>query len=198
MLAHESAVTKAGRRFGLKGGMPFGTQYGAHPLPAEADVAQAWEAVAPHVDVLIGATAEETRFFAVLDPKFRWISRLPLLGRHLSRALVAVSSRLVYLKATAAFAARHARAGGRAYRFLVLYQPPGSEFGAAHTIDLPLLLGTRESWSFAPLLGQATWEEVHEAGRQVRQLWADFARTGVLPARVDIPGVLEVEQLPVP
>jgi len=30
--------------------------------------------------------------------------------------------------------------------------------------------------------------------RQVRRLWADFARTGVLPDRVVIPGVLEVEK----
>ncbi|HEX8327116.1 MAG TPA: carboxylesterase family protein [Hymenobacter sp.] len=195
VLARESAATKAGRRFGLKGGMPFGTQYGAHPLPAEADAAKAWEAVAPSIDVLIGATAEETRFFAVLDPRFRWVGRLPLLGRRLSRALVAVSSRLVYWQGTAAFAERHARAGGRAYQFRVLYQPPGSDFGAAHTIDLPLLLGTRASWAFAPLLGQAPWEEVHEAGRQIRHLWADFARTGELPARVDIPGFLEVERV---
>ncbi|UOQ72247.1 carboxylesterase family protein [Hymenobacter cellulosilyticus] len=195
VLARESTVTQAARRFGLKGGMPFGTQYGAYPLPAEADIDKSWQAVAPHVDVLIGATAEETRFFAVLDPKYRRLLSLPLLGRLLSRPLVAISSRLVYLKATRAFARRHARAGGRAYHFVVLFRPPGSEFGAAHTIDLPLLLGTQASWSFAPILGTATWEQVQEAGRQVRQLWADFARTGVLPAQVEIPGVLRVRQV---
>jgi para-nitrobenzyl esterase len=195
VLARESTATQAARRFGLKSGMPFGTQYGAYPLPAETAVDQAWRAVAPHVDVLIGAMAEETRFFAVLDPKIRRLLSLPLLGRLLSRPLVSFSSGLVYLKATKAFARRHAQAGGQTYRFLVTYRPPGSEFGAAHTVDLPLLLGTQASWSFAPILGEATWEQVAAAGRQVRQLWADFARTGVLPARVHIPGLLEVEQV---
>jgi para-nitrobenzyl esterase len=195
VLARESLATHAARRFGLKGGMPFGTQYGAYPLPAELSIDQAWQAVAPHIDVLIGATAEETRFFAVLDPKYRWLRRIPVLGALVSRPLVAISSRLVYLKAMVAFARRHARAGGRAYRFLVVLRAPGSEFGAAHTIDLPLLLGTQASWAFAPILGTAKWEDIDAAGRQVRQLWADFARTGTLPASVDIPGVLKLEQV---
>jgi para-nitrobenzyl esterase len=194
VLARESAATQAARRFGLKSGMPFGTQYGAFPLPAEADIDKAWEAVAPTIDVLIGATAEETRFFAVLDPKYRRLLGIPLLGRLIARPLVSFSSGLVYLKSAVAFARRHARAGGRAYRFLVTFRPTGSEFGAAHTVDLPLLLGTQASWSFAPILGQVPWADVEAAGQQVRQLWADFARTSVLPARVDIPGILWVEQ----
>jgi para-nitrobenzyl esterase len=197
VLSRESHATRAARRFGLKGGMPFGTQYGAYPLPAESAVDQAWRAAAPHLDVLIGATAEETRFFAVLDPKFSWLRRIPVLGPLISRPLVAISSRLVYLKAMVAFARRHARAGGRAYRFLVVFQAPDSEFGAAHTVDLPLLLGTQASWAFASILGKAKWEDVDIVGRQMRQLWADFARTGTLPARVDIPDVLELEEVKV-
>ncbi|MBO2007477.1 carboxylesterase family protein [Hymenobacter negativus] len=196
VLARESIATQAARRFGLKSGMPFGTQYGAYPLPAEADIDRAWEAVAPSVDVLIGATAEETRFFAILDPKYRRLLGFPVLGRLISRPLVSFSSGLVYLKSAVAFAKRHARAGGRAYRFLVTFRPTDSEFGAAHTVDLPLLLGTQASWSFAPILGQATWAAVEAAGRQVRQLWAGFARTGVLPSRVEVPGVLWVKQEP--
>ncbi|SFQ84030.1 carboxylesterase family protein [Hymenobacter arizonensis] len=195
VLAREGVVHRAGRRFGLKGGMPFGTQYGAHPLPAEADMDRAWAAAAPHVDVLIGATAEETRFFAVLDPRFSRVRRVPFLGAALERVLVAVSSALVYRRAAKAFARRHARAGGRVYRFLVLFQPAGAAFGAAHAVDLPLLLGTEASWSATPLLGNAKWEEVHQAGRQVRQLWADFARTGQVPAPVTIPGVLHVQRV---
>lgn len=61
-------------------------------------------------------------------------------------------------------------------------------------MDLPLLLGTRASWAATPLLGTADWEEFDAMGRQVRQLWANFTRTGTLPERVVIPGVLEVRQ----
>ena len=195
VLARESAVTKAARWQGLKSGMPFGPQYGAAPLPPESEIDAAWAAVAPHIDVLIGATAEETRFFAVIDPTFNWLQRLPLAGSRLVGLLTRVTSRRIYLNPARAFAEHQARAGGRAWRFLLTYQPPGSPFGAAHVVDLPLLLGNRASWAATPLLGTANWEEFDAAGRQVRQLWADFARTGALPRQVIIPGVLEVRQV---
>jgi para-nitrobenzyl esterase len=195
VLARESRAHRAARRFGLKAGMPFGTQYGAAPLPPEEKAEKAWEAVAPAIDVLIGGTALETRFFAAIDPKFRRLVRLPWLGPCLVQWLTTVISRKIYLNPARRFAHRHAQAGGQAYHFLVTYQPHGSEFGAAHTIDLPLLLGLPEQWAATPLLGQATWAEVNQAGQQVRHLWATFARTGHLPPRTEIPGVLEVEQV---
>ena len=195
VLARESAVTKAARWQGLKSGMPFGPQYGAAPLPPETDIEATWAAVAPHIDVLIGATAEETRFFAVIDPTFNWLQRLPVAGSRLVRLLINITSRRIYLAPAQAFAEQQARAGGRAWRFLLTYQPPNSPFGAAHVVDLPLLLGTRASWAATPLLGKADWEEFDATGRQVRQLWADFARTGALPHQVVIPGVLEVKKV---
>ncbi|UYZ64954.1 carboxylesterase family protein [Hymenobacter weizhouensis] len=194
VLTREVLAWRAARWAGLKSGMPFGTQYGAYPLPDEAALDQAWRAAAPTVDVLIGATAEELRFFAVIDPKFRWLGRLPL-GPALTRRLVAAGSRRIYVDPAAAFANRHAQAGGRAYLFTVTYRPQGSAFGAAHTIDLPLLFGTQETWAAVPLLGDAPWEEVDRAGRQVRRLWAEFARTGALPATAEIPGVLHVRRV---
>ena len=188
VLAGEARATQAARRFGLKGAMPFGPQFGAAPLPAEADATQAWRAAAPGVEVLMGTTAEETRFFAVIDPALRWLRRVP----GLAGLVVAVTSWLVYRGSGRAFARRHAGAGGRAYRFVVTYRPPGSLFGAAHCIDLPLLLGTPAAWAATPLLGRATWAEVLAAGRPLRQLWLDFARTGQLPARATLPGVARI------
>ena len=114
ILARESMVVKAVRWFGLKSGMPFGPQYGAAPLPPEAAVERTWAAVAPQIDVLIGATAEETRFFAVIEPTLNWLPRLPLLGSPLVRTLTRASSKRIYLHPALAFARRHARAGGRA------------------------------------------------------------------------------------
>lgn len=195
VLALEAQAWRAARWAGLKSGMPFGTQYGAYPLPAEADIDQAWQAAAPAVDVLIGATAEELRFFAVIDPKFRWLDRLPLLGRAVTSGLVAAGSRRIYGQPAAHFAQRHAEAGGRAYLFNVSFRPRGSLFGAAHTIDLPLLFGTRETWSAVPLLGDAPWEEVDQAGRQVRQWWAEFARSGTLPSPLEVPEVVAVRRI---
>ncbi|TGE08670.1 carboxylesterase family protein [Hymenobacter fodinae] len=195
VLAYQERAQRAARRFGLKGGMPFGTQYGAYPLPAEADVARAWKAAAPQVEVLIGGTSHETRFFAVISPGLRWLPRVPLLGPRATNLLTTLSSRYIYLDPARAFARRHARAGGRAYLFQVTFAPTGSDFGGAHTIDLPLLLGLPAQWTATPLLGQAHWEEVDALGKQVRQHWADFARTGLLPTPLQLPGVLQVEQV---
>lgn len=196
VLAREPLAWRAARRFGLKAGMPFGTQYGAAPLPPEAEIDAAWRAAAGRVDVLIGTTAEEVRFFAVIDPKFQWLGRVPLLGRSAVRLLVEQVSRRIYGAPADAFARRHAAAGGRAYRFTLTYQAPGSPFGAAHTVDLPFLLGAEATWAAVPLLGQAAWADIDRAGRQIRQLWADFARSGQLPEQADIPGVLALHRVP--
>jgi para-nitrobenzyl esterase len=51
--------------------MPFGLEYGAPPLSSEAANEQTWAVVALHMEVFIGATAEEMRFFAIIDPTFR-------------------------------------------------------------------------------------------------------------------------------
>lgn len=195
VLALEPRAWRAARWSGLKAGMPFGTQYGEFPLPPEAAAGPAWQAVAPCMEVLIGATDEELRFFAVIDPKFRWLERIPLLGPLLVRRLVAAGSRRIYQAPARRFAHRHAQAGGRAYLFNVVYRPAGSQFGAAHTIDLPLLFGTPQTWAAVPLLGDAAWADVDRAGREVRRLWAGFARTGILPPVVELPGILHVHQI---
>ena len=72
---------------------------------------------------------------------------------------------------------------------MVSYRLAGSAFGAAHGIDLPLLLGAPAAWAATPLLGRATWPQELAAGRPLRQLWGEFARSGELPARVALPGV---------
>ncbi|OON66243.1 carboxylesterase family protein [Hymenobacter sp. CRA2] len=195
VLLREPKAWAAARRFGLRSGMPFGTQYGAFPLPAEADIDQAWRAVAPGIDVLIGATAEELRFFAVIEPKFNWLLRVPVFGSALIKRLVSFGSHRIYLDPVDAFARRHAQAGGRAYHFLFAYQPPGSVLGAAHTIDLPFLLGSPATWANVPLVGDAPWAEINAAGKQVRQIWADFVRTGRLPSQVSVAGVVQVKQI---
>ena len=39
---------------------------------------------------------------------------------------------------------------------------------------------TKEAWGRSALLGESGWAEVDRLGRRVRQIWADFARTGTL------------------
>lgn len=193
VVALEAEVVARSSSFGLIAGMPFGTQYGFPPLPAEEDVDDAWDRVAPYIDVLIGHTAEEARFFLPRIPALlRWTS-VPVVGRLVSRTVVGYVTWAVYSRGTRRFARRHVRAGGRALSYVIFWSAPENPYGAAHTIDLPLLFGNEEAWASAALVAGASRAEIDRHGREVRQVWADFARGEQLTSG-RIPGVLRYQR----
>jgi para-nitrobenzyl esterase len=189
VVALQPDVERQSASFGLIAAMPFGTQYGFAPLPPAEAIDAAWDAVAPEIDVLIGHTSEEAKFFLPRVPALqRWI-RLPLVGDLISKAVVGYVTAAVYSRAIRRFAKRHVRAGGRAHTYVVSWSAPGNPYGAAHTIDLPLLFGDEAAWAPAALVAGASWSEIDRNAKKVRQLWADFAR-GRLGDGGDLPGVL--------
>ena len=191
VLEAERRAAAAATRFGLKSAMPFGTQYGHAPLPDESEIDDAWSAVAPDIDVLIGNTAEETQFFAAEISAVNRVAALPMVGKRMTGRLSAMITAAVYGRAVERFAERHASAGGRAYRYTISWSVPGNPVGSAHTIDLPLLFGDRHSWAGAAIVAGADWDQVHRDGAQLRALWGRFARTGRLDEAGGIPGVIE-------
>jgi para-nitrobenzyl esterase len=195
VLARQPEVERAAAPYGLLGAMPFGTQYGHAPLPPESRLATAWDRAAPGVDVLIGNTAEEARLFLPGIPWLACVTRVPVVGPLVRRAAVAAVTAIVYGRPARRFARRHARAGGTAHRYVIRWSAPGSPFGAAHTVDLPLLFGDEEAWRGAGLLAGAPWEGIQRDARRVRQVWGDFAR-GRIPTRQVVPGVLELRRVP--
>jgi para-nitrobenzyl esterase len=190
VVAREQQVAQVARKFGLLAAMPFGTQYGHDPLPEEAAIEAAWNRSARDIDILIGHTSEEARLFLPRSPWLLRLAGVPLVGPSMVRAIDWAVTETVYGRAARRFARRHAKAGGRAYRYLLHWHAPGNIFGAAHTIDLPLLLGTRKTWDGVGLIDGANWEDVQAAGRELRALWAGFARGSDLGAAGEIPGVL--------
>lgn len=181
ILALQPVAERAARRFGLPSRQPFGVQAGHPPLPAEADRDAAWRAAARRVEVLIGCTLEEAGVIAAVLPGLAAVFRWPVLGPAARRLITASLTRSMYDEPARQFAARHRTAGGRAYRYRLTWQPEDNGYGAAHLTDLPLLLGTREAWQGATLLGSADWADVDRRGRLVRGVWAEFARTGTVP-----------------
>ncbi|WP_370454511.1 SDR family NAD(P)-dependent oxidoreductase [Salinibacterium sp. dk5596] len=190
VLARQARVSAIGGSFGLVGGMPFGPQPGHVPLPAEHELDAALDAAAPHIEVLIGHTSQESRLFAPQVEKVQRLAKVPVLGRPAVGAIDSVLTRIIYGAASRRFARRHAAAGGRARHYVFSWSAPDNDFGAAHTIDLPFLFGNEETWKRSKILAGAPWAEVERHARQVRQLWADFARGVDLPERGEIPGVL--------
>lgn len=190
VVAREQQVAQVARKFGLLAAMPFGTQYGHDPLPGEAAIEAAWNRSAPAIQVLIGHTSEEARLFLPRSPWLLRLARIPVVGPSMVRAIDWAVTETVYGRAARRFARRHAWAGGRAHRYLLHWHAPGNIFGAAHTIDLPLLLGTRKTWDGVGLIDGARWEDVEAAGRELRALWANFAGGSDLGSSGEIPGVL--------
>lgn len=190
VVEREDHVAQVARKFGMLAAMPFGTQYGHAPLPEEADIEAAWNRTAPGIEVLIGHTSEEARLFLPRSPYLSRLARVPLVGAPAVRAIDWVVTEAVYGRAARKFARRHVRAGGKAHRYVLTWHAPGNVFGAAHTVDLPLLFGNRNTWDGVGLIAGARWEEVNAAGRQVRALWAGFARGDSLGESGTIPGTL--------
>ena len=189
LVALQPQVATAGAGHGLLSAMPFGTQYGLEPLPAEDAIDAAWEAAASGIEVLIGNNANEARMFIPELPKIGDAARLPMLGPLVRWAVDRALTKRIYGKPAEHFAAHHASAGGTAYRFVIDWHAPGNDYRAAHTVDLPLLLGTEESTVGSLIVRGATWADIDAAGRGVRQAWADFAR-GRLADHGRIPGVI--------
>jgi para-nitrobenzyl esterase len=185
VLALQGVAERAARRFGLRGAMAFGTQYGHAPLPPEKGIDDAWRAVAPDVDVLIGSVVDETRLYIPLLPRVSKLTRLPVLGKMAAWLLVRLTTHAVYTRGVRHFAARHRAAGGRAVIYELKWAPERSPVGAAHLTDVPLLLGSRDAWTRTSLVDWDDWPEIDARGRQMRQIWADFARTGTVTADDD-------------
>ncbi|MEE2570299.1 carboxylesterase family protein [Pseudarthrobacter sp. J64] len=188
VVAMEQDVAQVARKFGMLAAMPFGTQYGHAPLPEEADIEAAWNRTAPGIEILIGHTSEEARLFLPRSPLLMRLHRVPLVGPAALRGVNWVVTETVYGRASRKFARRHVRAGGKAHRYLLTWHAPGTIFGAAHTVDLPLLFGNRKTWEGVGLLAGLTWEQIDVPGRIIRGIWASFARGDDLGTKGDVPG----------
>lgn len=195
VIAAQASVVSAAAGFGWPASMPFGTQYGHHPLPHEHELDGAWSRSATRFDVLIGSAAEEGSFFVPIIEPVRKAAALPLIGGALRRMVVSTITRKVYAAAAGRFAKRHAQAGGRAYKYLINWGSQTNQLGATHAIDLPLLFGDEHTWRDADLVAGLTWSEVHASGRKVRELWSLFAKTGDLQPGLIEPNVLSYSRM---
>lgn len=192
----EGHVSQVARKYGLMAAMPFGTQYGHAPLPPEDEIEAAWNTTAPAIDVLIGHTSDEARLFLPRNPVVGRLAKVPVLGGAAVKAVNWAVTEAVYGRSARRFARRHARAGGKAYTYVLSWGAPGNFYRAAHTVDLPLLFGNQETWERAGLLAGASWDETNAVGREVRRLWASFARGDGLGETGEIPGALQYRAVP--
>ena len=178
LLRIQKEILKAAQGFGLKSGMPFGPQYGLSPLPKEPEAKKEWRRRASEYDLMIGYTKEETSVFVPAMKELSHIWSMPLLGLYLKKLFIKVTTRKVYGYAAHQFAKNYSKGGGKVVEYKLMCKSKNNELGAAHTIDLPLLFGQKETWKNATLLEGVAWDDVRRQGKVIRKIWGDFAKHG--------------------
>ncbi|KPE51835.1 carboxylesterase family protein [Chryseobacterium indologenes] len=181
-------------KYGLKAAMPFGTQYGFPPLCNENEAVEKWKSVAGKYDVLIGLNNDETAFYLktseALNKYFGKGFGLKIMDKTVQK-----TTEFIYGKPAGQFAEDFARAGGNVYLFRIHSGLRDNQIGAAHCIDLPLIFGNASAWKPAELLKDVSWEYIHENGKKIRALWAEFARTGHISDASEKPEILSLRKV---
>ncbi len=181
-------------KYGLKAAMPFGPQYGYYPLCSEEKALDKWRSDAKKYDVLIGLNNNETAFYLktseALNKYFGkgW-------GLKIMDKTVETTTEFIYGTPARKFAENHKQGGGNVYLFRIHSRLKGNHIGAPHCIDLPLIFGNEDAWKDSEMLKDIPWKNIHENGRKLRALWAEFARTGAISDKSERPEILQLQKL---
>ncbi|SFW17126.1 para-nitrobenzyl esterase [Sinomicrobium oceani] len=178
------------KRFGLKGGMPFGIQYGQAPLPLEKDADTIWKERAGKWDVMIGWTDRETSLFVPFSPVLQSLPGIPLTGKAILEWLIKKTTDRIYRKPALALGRLLAAHNGNVYSYRISWGSDSNMVKAAHITDIALLFSTETSWERSAFGKEKTPGAIKEAGKKIRKIWTEFARTGTLEEKSEIPGLI--------
>lgn len=191
LLAVEKPVFRAALRHGMVGSMPFGVQYGHHPMPPEDHIEAAWAAVAPRVPILVGTMGTEFTLFSRQTPAIQRLARSARVDRSVIEPIERWGSRTVFTEGVDELAALWSAAGGDALRYEIPWAAPGNPYRSPHGMEVILQFGTRAVWEGASVVRGSRWEEFAHAGQVLRAAWGAFAH-----GEEHVPGergVLEVQ-----
>ncbi|KXH85854.1 carboxylesterase family protein [Chryseobacterium kwangjuense] len=181
-------------KYGLKAAMPFGTQYGFPPLCKEEESLDRWKDSAGKYDVLIGLNNDETAFYLKTSEAINKYFGTGL-GLKIMDKTVEKTTEFIYGNPARIFAENYAKAGGNVYLFRTHSGSQDYHIGAPHCIDLPLIFGNEEAWKSAEMLKDIPWTFIHENGKKLRALWAEFARNGSVSDDSERPEILRIQKI---
>lgn len=176
--------------YGLPGMMPFGTEYGEAPLPAEGKVEDAWRRIAPLIPVLIGTLGTESSMFAHTMPAAQAVLKAPRVGERAYWSLVALTSDIVFEKPAREFAELWRHAGGQVQRYEIPWSVPGNSMRSPHALDVALMFARRDTWQEVVPLRGSSWAKVREAGAELRRYFGEFGSGESLSPRTRMPEVI--------
>lgn len=173
LLAIQGKLAMKGLSF-ASAGIPFGPLFGHHPLPDKDLFNEKLDAAIRRIPIFIGYTKDEgTAFVPIfnnIDPSVRpRVESSP--AEYISKAWFQDDSDKLYRKI------RDSEPLEKPWFYEFNIAPSQSPWGAAHTVDMPFLLGTWDCWKDAPMMKAENVREVVErVGDQVKSLWIAFAR----------------------
>ena len=181
-------------KYGLKAAMPFGIQYGYFPLCSEEESEQMWKKNAQKYDVLIGLNNDETAFYLKTSEALNKYFGKGL-GLKIIDKTVEKTTEFIYGTPARQLAENLADAGGNVYLFRIHSKLKDNHIGASHCMDLPLIFGNESAWKSSEMLKDIPWSRIHENGKKLRALWAEFARTGKISDTSERPEILELRKI---
>ncbi|KAJ5450442.1 uncharacterized protein N7458_006891 [Penicillium daleae] len=155
--------------------MLFAPALGYSPLPAEQDFDQKVYEAAKDIPILIGWTGHDGRPFAsMMGPQN--LLKLPIIGPYVEALGTWYITQSYFKWPSQRFHQQVLQAGGRSTSYTFDWAGTKNPLGACHCIDVPFVLGTRESWKAAPMLaGKDTEEHLSRLGSDLKDLWVRFA-----------------------
>jgi para-nitrobenzyl esterase len=181
LLRAQRCGASAATGFGPGRGSPYAPTPGAAPLPPANEWRDRLANAAMRVDLVVTYTRDDAAAFLAMRACPRRLYALGAPARFLLLGISKLATPLMFGR----YSIRILRAAWKVHRdrmrvYRIDWSPPGAPLGAAHCIELPLLLGAPNSWSDAPMLGRAASSVDHdERGRRARRVWTDIARYGV-------------------
>jgi len=191
ILRRQSVICSARRGKGNAKYMPFAPRYGVPPLPPQNELDAAWARACGRIDVLLGANQREAALYLGLNKHLCALAGMPL-ARGVMERVIQIKSREIFLDGTEEFYERHCGRNSRMHCYRLTWGMGESIFGASHAVEMSLLFGAG-NYAGSPLLLGKTAGEIDGIGRQVRKVWADFAKTGSIGA-TEINGVLKIRR----
>lgn len=155
--------------------MLFAPALGYSPLPTEADFDRKVSETAKDIPILIGWTDHDGRPFAsMMGPQS--LLKLPIIGPYVEAVGTWYITQSYFKRPSQRFHQQVLQAGGTSTIYSFGWAGLDNSLGSCHCIDIPFVLGTRESWETAPMLaGIDTEEQLALLGSNLKDLWVRFA-----------------------
>lgn len=188
----QKVIEKAAWGYG-HGFMPFGIRWGAHPFPEGNRMRLISEGTPPR-SVLIGTNAHESGNYLAAMKSTRQLYTSRWGQRFLNATVVAATTWIIFSGAS-----RRLFRGLRRRTEAAYYTYRRVDHPTVHMSELPLLFGATNNptWRDSELLGVSTEEQAKQIdadGKELRAIWAEFARQGTFPKTPRLRGQLKISR----